>query len=94
MSNTIPEHPNFSALLTVRDVAALLAVSAVTVRRLVRAGDLRSIRIGGSIRFDRGEIEALVARGTQARSADGEEGVEDDGACRGVGGGLDEATGI
>jgi excisionase family DNA binding protein len=49
--------------MTTREVAGLLAISAQTVRRLVRAGDLRAVRVGGSVRFRTDDVAELVRRG-------------------------------
>jgi excisionase family DNA binding protein len=38
-------------LLTVAEMAALLRVSTMTIYRLINAGELRTIRIGRSIRI-------------------------------------------
>ena len=53
-------------LLTAREVAELLGVSAETVLRYVRRGELPAIRLpGGAIRFQPDAIDAwLTARAT------------------------------
>ncbi len=50
-------------LLTVEEVASRLAVSRWTVYRLVRAGDLNRIRVGGSTRFRLADVKTLIERG-------------------------------
>jgi excisionase family DNA binding protein len=50
-------------LLTVRQVAARLAVSTDTVYRLCDRGSLRFVRISGSIRIDPASVEAFIAGG-------------------------------
>lgn len=50
-------------LMTTREVAGMLAISAQTVRRLVRAGELRAVRVGGSVRFRIDDVAELVRRG-------------------------------
>jgi excisionase family DNA binding protein len=47
-------------LMTVSDVAALLAVSACTVRRMERDGQLPCIRFRGLLRFDADDVLAAV----------------------------------
>ena len=47
-------------LLTIPDVAALLTVSIATVRRLQQQRKLPFIKVGGSIRFERGDIASYV----------------------------------
>lgn len=54
-----------TGLLTVQEVAERLAVSLATVRRLTRAGELTKVVIGGSIRFEPLDVEALIERGKQ-----------------------------
>ena len=49
-------------LLTARDVAELLGVSAETVLRYVRRGELPAIRLpGGAIRFQPDDLDAWLA---------------------------------
>jgi excisionase family DNA binding protein len=49
-------------LLNIADVAKLLAVSTITVRRKVGTGELRCIRLtkGGPMRFDLRDLERFV----------------------------------
>jgi excisionase family DNA binding protein len=56
-------HPLTPSLLRVRDVAERLSVSEPTVRRLVSSGELRRVRLGGSVRFRPQDVEALIERG-------------------------------
>ena len=51
-------------LLGIGEVARLLSVSKITVRRLVSAGELPSIRLtkGGPHRFDMRDIEKFVEK--------------------------------
>lgn len=56
-----PKEPR--ELLTVKDVAAKLNISVSTVWRLVRKGELPApIQIGGSTRWRRADLDALIAR--------------------------------
>lgn len=47
-------------LLTTKDVAELFGVSPATVRRLVSSGQLARVKVGGSVRFDAGDVTAFV----------------------------------
>lgn len=47
-------------LLTLRDVTRRLRLSDTTVRRHVRAGRLRSARVGRSLRFRPDDVQAFV----------------------------------
>ena len=49
-------------LLGIAEVARLLSVSKITVRRLVTSGDLPVIRLskGGPMRFDLRDVEKFV----------------------------------
>lgn len=49
-------------LLDIADVARLLAVSKITIRRKVSAGELPCIRLskGGPMRFDMRDVEKFV----------------------------------
>jgi excisionase family DNA binding protein len=49
-------------LLRPEDVAERLAVSKVTVYRLARSGDLRSVRIRGQVRFRAEAVDDFLAR--------------------------------
>ena len=47
-------------LLTKGEVCELLSVSRATLDRIVAAGELDALRIGGQVRFDRTELERYV----------------------------------
>jgi len=49
------------AYLPVRDAAAHLSVSEVTVRRAIRAGELPYVRIGRLVRVALSDLEAFAA---------------------------------
>ncbi len=51
-------------LLTVEEAARELRVSAVTVRRYIKSGRLRCVRLGRNVRLRRDDIEGLVAEGS------------------------------
>ena len=48
-------------LLTVAEVAGLLRVSNMTVYRLLKAGELPSVRIGKSFRVREDDLDAYLA---------------------------------
>ncbi|MEO7556702.1 MAG: helix-turn-helix domain-containing protein [Acidimicrobiales bacterium] len=48
-------------LLTVAEVASLLRVSNMTVYRLLKAGELPSVRIGKSFRVREDDLDAYLA---------------------------------
>jgi excisionase family DNA binding protein len=48
-------------LLTTDDVAAILGVSARTVRRLIASGQLRPVYVGRLPRFTEAEVEAYCS---------------------------------
>ena len=53
--------------LTPREVADLLRVSPMTVYRLIKAGELRAVRVGKAYRILEDDVDAYVAgRFTQA----------------------------
>ena len=54
--------PKPTRLLTLNEAATLLAVSPKTLQRLVARGDLAVIRVGSSLRFSTGDLEAFVTR--------------------------------
>lgn len=45
-------------MLSIKEVAARLGISVMTVRRLVWAGTLRAYKIGGRVKFDPEDVEA------------------------------------
>jgi excisionase family DNA binding protein len=50
-------------LLTSREVAELFRVSTETIYRWGRQGTLDPVTVGGTIRFRRTDVEALLASG-------------------------------
>lgn len=46
--------------LTVREVAAIYRVNEITVRRHIRSGKLRAVKIGGRVRVRREDAEGLA----------------------------------
>lgn len=52
--------------LTVKELAELLRVSQRTAYALVRNGDVPSLRVGGSIRIPRAELDDQLARRSAA----------------------------
>jgi excisionase family DNA binding protein len=53
--------------LTVAEVADIMRVSSMTVYRLIKAGDLRAVKIGRSYRLAEDEVDRYLAQGfTQA----------------------------
>jgi excisionase family DNA binding protein len=51
-----------SRFLTVAEVAGLMRVSTMTVYRLIRAGELASVRVGRSYRIREDDVDAYLAR--------------------------------
>ena len=49
-----------NALLNVHEVAEIFRVSYMTIYRLVRDGELRSIRVGRSYRIPRSAVDEFV----------------------------------
>ena len=68
-------------MLTLREVSDYLHVNPATVRRLVRRGQLRAIRVGRDLRFEVRVVDQWVAAGGSVareseRMANGESGAE------------------
>ncbi len=56
-----------SRFLTVAEVAAVLRVSTMTVYRLIKAGELRAVRVGRSYRLREDDVDGyLEQRYTEA----------------------------
>lgn len=51
-------------LLTAKEAAALLTVSLPTFYRLIRRGDISTVRIGGSVRFRESDLLEYIDRQT------------------------------
>ena len=68
-----------SEILTVREVAALLKINEKTAYKLVAKGEIPGFKVGGSWRFDRGEIESWIRRKIEKQ-----ERIEDGGPTRQV----------
>ena len=49
-------------LLSIRDVAGFLGISRESVYRLIRAGEITPIRVGGLPRFAPADVRAFVDR--------------------------------
>jgi excisionase family DNA binding protein len=48
--------------LTVAEVAQMMRVSTMTVYRLLKAGDLASVRVGKSYRIREDDVDAYLAK--------------------------------
>jgi excisionase family DNA binding protein len=55
-------------LLTIADIARVLAISRGSVYALVRAGDLVPIRVGERARFDPADVRAYLERNRAERA--------------------------
>ena len=54
-------------LLTVKEVASLLRVSAQTLYKMLEQGDIPAVKVGSQWRFDREKIKAWIEQ--QARES-------------------------
>ena len=71
-----PERPAgelFDRLLTLKEVGFILGLSERSVRRIVQAGDLRAIRIGGSPRVRSADLRAYLDGAPPYYPGEGEE---------------------
>ena len=57
---------NEQDLLTVQDVANRFGVKPTTIRKWLRDGQIRGVKIGGARRFERSEVDRLIAEGRDA----------------------------
>lgn len=48
-------------LLTVAELAAILSINQLTVRRMVKRGQLTAVRLGRAVRFDPADVDAFLA---------------------------------
>ena len=58
-------------LLTVDEVAKLLRISSISVRRYVAAGSLPAVRVGRSVRIDKAAVEQFATQVPRHASAEG-----------------------
>jgi len=64
MTKSTEQNNNGQSLLNVRDLAALLKVSATSVYRLVERRDIPFVRLPRGLRFRGADVEAFLARRT------------------------------
>jgi excisionase family DNA binding protein len=57
------QNPSRARLLTVAEVAQIMRVSTMTVYRLIKAGELASVRVGKSYRIREDDVDAYLAKG-------------------------------
>ncbi|MFN8038457.1 MAG: helix-turn-helix domain-containing protein [Acidimicrobiales bacterium] len=57
------QNPSRARFLTVAEVAQIMRVSTMTVYRLIKAGDLASVRVGKSYRIREDDVDAYLAKG-------------------------------
>ena len=57
----LPQNLERARFLTVAEVAAQLRVSTMTVYRLIRAGQLASVRVGKSYRVREDDVDRYLA---------------------------------
>jgi excisionase family DNA binding protein len=58
----LPQPSPLAALLTSREAATILNVSARTLWTLTNEGDLPSVRVGHSVRYDPADLRAWIER--------------------------------
>ena len=51
-------------LMTRAEVCEILVISDHTLRRIIAAGELRAVRVGGRLRFEQQEVEHYIERST------------------------------
>jgi len=67
-AGTVPEQvADPSELFTIPEAARLLKVSTVYVRREIKAGELRTVRLGRSVRVARTDLDAYVEARREGR---------------------------
>jgi len=49
------------AFMTVAEVAAMMRVSTMTVYRLIKAGDIKAVRVGKSYRIREDDVDRFLA---------------------------------
>lgn len=56
------QNPSRARFLTVAEVAQIMRVSTMTVYRLIKAGELASVRVGKSYRIREDDVDAYIAK--------------------------------
>jgi len=64
VTNLPKPDPSLPLLLSQRQTAELMGVSRHSIRRLVKDGHLRPVKILGSPRYHREDVETLARKGT------------------------------
>ena len=54
--------PQEDLMLAIEDVAERFKVSVMTVRRIVKRGELPTYKIGGQLRFKETDVDAYIER--------------------------------
>ncbi|MEZ5142639.1 MAG: helix-turn-helix domain-containing protein [Acidimicrobiales bacterium] len=67
------QNPSRARFLTVAEVAQIMRVSTMTVYRLIKAGELASVRVGKSYRIREDDVDAYLPSATP-RPADPDTG--------------------
>lgn len=65
-----PEH-GLEPLLGINDIVELLRISESGVYRLVRRGELTSVKVGGRTRFEPSAVRAFIAAKRREATAEG-----------------------
>src|SRR5437868_6794127 len=86
---------DLARLLSLKEVARALGVSSSTVYRLIEAGELRRLKVGGRTLFEPAEIQRYIAaqRAAATRDLSATEGVANPAVVL-LSGGLDSATAL
>lgn len=66
------ESAGLEPLLSVDEVGRLLQISESGVYRLIRAGDIVTVKIGGRTRFEPAAVRAYIAAQRQVAATNGE----------------------
>jgi 7-cyano-7-deazaguanine synthase len=86
-----PETDRQSQLLSVKELAAALGISVSGVYRLLDAGDIRRLKVGGRTLFERSELERYIEAQRSTTCAADEAGHERPAVVL-LSGGLDSST--
>jgi excisionase family DNA binding protein len=57
-------------LMTIQEAADALRVAPVTIRRYIRSGRLRAVKVGRGVRIDKSEVESLPEPSSSSSSSE------------------------
>lgn len=58
---------NLPDVITIKQLAEFLQVSEITIKRAIKAGDLKALKVGRSVRIERGSVMEWLEQKTKEK---------------------------